>query len=131
MSHEPAVFHIRVSIRAGITFLPVIDRPLLPSVSIGFAPIVNWFFQRVLLAVGVRGTVAGKLQLVALAVVLVKGVGVLGFCSQTRLVETHTRFHSLLLFLAARRKGKVIVGNNILPRVSPAISKFTAYWMDL
>lgn len=81
MRHHPAVDHIRVPVRGPITFFPVIDHPLLPSIGIALPPVVGRDFHGVLHAVGVCGAVIGELQLVALAVVLVKGVGVLGFCS--------------------------------------------------
>lgn len=122
MRHHPAIYHIRFPIRALIALLPVIDHPLFPGLSIRFAPIVCRDFHGVLHAVDVRGAVIGEFQLVALAVVIVEGVGVFGFYSRRQSVSL-----SLTLALLASRveKGRS-EGHNILPRVSPTFCKFTA-----
>ena len=61
MRHNPAKYHIRVPIRAYMTFPPIVDHPLLPRIVILRAPIEGRNFQRELHAVGVRGAVIGEL----------------------------------------------------------------------
>ena len=87
MRHNPAVYDIRVSIIALIAVHPVIDHPLLPSISIALAPIVDRIFQGELHAVSVRGAVAWKIQLVALAVVILEGVGIFSFYAHIQSVR--------------------------------------------
>ena len=60
MRYEPAINHIRVPFIVLVTLLPVVDRPFLPIIGIGLAPIVGWDFHRVLHAVCVRGAVVGE-----------------------------------------------------------------------
>ena len=99
MCHNSTIHHIRVSIIAHIALLPVIDRPLLSSVDIIFASIVGRDFHRVFHAVRVRRAVIGKIELIALAVIVVEGVGVFGFYFHVQ-SDTQTHTHPLTLSLS-------------------------------
>lgn len=77
--HHSAIFDIWVTIVALVTWRPIIDDSLLSGVGVRLAPIVNRVLQRKFHAVGVSRAVAGKAQLIALAVIIVERVWVFGF----------------------------------------------------